>query len=280
MKNILKKISHPLNVEAIELLLEKQTQSFCFPLDTLAEKIKSVFQLDTLEFKRINATYKTSDAFISDLSKELLTLCFCDTKTSNKCFIALSFSSAQQLMQLFEKKQDDEALMQNEEIINAYCKYLSSIFLQNIKDLDLVDDISLELCQKPLPKKDCYVLDIQVISLEKNIGLRLIFEPEFLKQMNNAIKRKKRLFESTDDLATINLNLSPTLDTIKFKQTEIDQLSIGDVILINTQFQPKENKGSFTLNLEQLPIAYARYKEGKIKVLEAIKNSQESDYNG
>jgi hypothetical protein len=273
MNEILKKIAHPLKVDQIETLLEKHVDNFSFPLDILTKKLKESTSVQDLSIERLNATYRTKDSLTEGLSKELMVLSVSNTTTLTHSFCALSFDSAQSLMQIFENKEDSEVVVQDEFIVKEYCKYLSTLFLSSIKAIDLIEDFSLELSSAALPKKDCTCVDLELKSKDKSAKVRLIFEGPFLKEMSTKIKRKRDLLEQADDLVKAPLYLSTILDKTQLSSKQIDSLDIGDVILINTQFKPKENKGTFTLNLDNCPLAIARYKEGRIKILENIKNS-------
>ena len=273
MNEILKKIAYPSRVEAIDTLLQKHSKHFSFPFKELAKAIKENTNTENLAIQELFADYRSKEALTEGLSKEILVLSFFSPKSQGHCYLLLSFSAAQTLMKIFENKDDHEVLVHNEFMVTEYCKYLSTLILKSIKQIHVVKDLHLELSSKSLAKEDCLSLDLALSSLDMSVNIRLLFEEPLLQELQRSVKTKENVLEDSEELLQTPINLSTVLDTTLLTEKEISSLDVGDVILINTQFKPKEQKGTFTLQLENCPIAIARYKEGTIKILENTQNS-------
>ena len=265
-------------VDAVDLSLGHYTfgKSPVFPLDSYIERVRSFLDLKDLEITLIKADYIKPEAVLkfAGANPTIIPLEF--TPLTSAFYLCFSHDDLLALSSFLVTK-DFNTTFHEAELKKGFFKFFILKILQNFRDFNPFEGLSLRLSDEPFAQKESYVLDISLKIEGKESFCKLIIPVEFQELFAKFYDKKRIPLKDRVNFNSLNLNLNLTSGSVNLMPNEIKSIKVGDtVILDHSSYQPRTKKGYFKLSYLQIPLFQVKLKEDQLKILDYIQTQREN----
>jgi type III secretion system YscQ/HrcQ family protein len=150
----------------------------------------------------------------------------------------------------------------------GFYRFILLKILHALNGLQVLDEISFRLhSQETPPPEPCLCTDISIALPGKTIYGRLISPQSWMERYQNFQPAQKQQPLSAEKLSALELLLRIEVGSTSISMGEWKTVMPGDFILLDRiNYDPIENKGAFTLMLDNTPLLLGRFKPEGAKI--------------
>lgn len=236
-----------------------------FDFNELSNAIANKFEISNFEINSKKIKISSFEDAIKNF-KDYTYLSFASNDLNGDVFLLISNDDLNILISNLISKEEKE--FQTPILKEGFYRYFILNVLNNIKQMEVFEDLSLNLVEKDLKAEDLFTIDLDVTINNQKIFPRLLITNDFRKSfvsyfINTPPMYAKKVSESL--LLTLNAKIA----YVDLSYDDFKKIKPNDfVILDRSTYDIEHNKGKATLMLDDLPIFQAKISKNKIKILD------------
>jgi flagellar motor switch protein FliN/FliY len=236
-----------------------------FDFKELSSAIANKFEIDSFEITSKKIQISSFQDAIKNF-KDYTYLSFSSNDLNGDVFLLISNDDLNILINNLISNKEKE--FQTPILKEGFYRYFILNVLNNIKQMEIFEDLSLNLVEKDLVKEDLFLLDLNIEINDQKVFPRLLITNDFRKSfvsyfINTAPMYARKVSKS------LMLTLNAKIAHVDLSYDDFKKIKPNDfVILDRSTYDIEHNKGKATLMLENLPIFQAKISKNKIKILD------------
>jgi flagellar motor switch protein FliN/FliY len=247
-----------------------------FDLDGFTEQLKPLFPNQSIQLDIHSQDYVKADQVLKSAGANPTIISLELAPISSPIFLSISAEDIQTLTLLLLSKEMKNSFHETE-LLKGFFRFFFIEVLKIFKLFNPYEGLSLRLSDQPFSIKESYCIELSLGVENIRSMIRLIIPVEFQKLFAQFYEKRKIPLKDRLNFSSITLELQLSLGSSVIKKEELDQIKIGDLLILDhSSYHPKTKKGHFKLSYKNLPLFQVKLKEDQLKILDFIAVGEET----
>ena len=240
-----------------------------FPWESFSETFSSQFGIKQLTMTATHADWKKESESLSGIGDSFLHLSIELSPLKGHFFLVFPIEDFSKLSAWAMDGNEKNSGFCDPSLQKGFFRYLCAESMEILENMQIFPNLRARLIEAPLIQEEAYCVDIAIKREEETIWARAIFPALFHQSFKNHYTQDSTLSIPSTLYPTLFTNLSLCAGHVTLSQKELNKIRLGDFVLLDScSYSPTSKKGTFQLELAQVPLFQTKIKQETIKILD------------
>ncbi|MBN2478906.1 MAG: type III secretion system cytoplasmic ring protein SctQ [Parachlamydiales bacterium] len=240
-----------------------------FDYKKFEELLKERFEIkDLLKIEITSTKWLTKETLLENLSDNVNYLAFTFSPLESNAYLLIAEEDIKKLTNLLTSKKNTLKLSSSI-LQESYFRYISLQVLDALVEMNFFQDLSPKIVEETSKiEEDSLCLDIKIKINETTIICKIAIPNKFRKSWEEYFSSNPPL-KAFELSKSIELVMSAEIGSVSLNYQTLKKIEAGDFIILDTiNYDPKTNKGTAILKLDNTKFFLAKIKQNKLKILD------------
>ena len=258
----------------------KNFSSPSFPIEKLAQKLKTTLNTQSFEIEIGLQEWKSHESLFNGLSTNPISLPLELTPLEGSLFWVMGLEDIEKLISWSKFLKSGEMKVRSPELLRGIYRFVALEVIDVIAHLNPFTDLSLKLTEQKPFDEACFAIDISIKNGDESVWGRLVLSKAIKRSFETHFAIKQVTLKDLEKTSgQISLQLAFNIGRVELNQDQLQNLKVGDFVLPDAlYYNPKTQKGNVRVMLGEKALFLAKPKEDHIKLIDTIFAYQENTY--